>query len=89
MYLIGQVDGTIQLVNNGIVTQTLTSGRIQVWLESQWGNICGDKTTSVFSLEEGHVACRQLGYTGASSTSITSEDKYINDTCTLGIRIVS
>ena len=73
----GQNEGSIRLINNGIVT--LSTGRIQVWVDSQWGNVCGEKTTSLFSLEEGDVACRQLGYTGASSTSIESEDRYSND----------
>lgn len=74
---IAQTEGTIRLLREGVASQAYASGRVQVRLDSQWGNVCGDKTTSPFTLDEGDVACRQLGYTGSSGVTIATEDRLV------------
>ena len=37
-----------------------TAGPLQVRYGSQWGYVCGDNWT----ISEGNVACRQMGFTG-------------------------
>ena len=50
-------------------TQAWSSGIVQIYYRTFWGNICDD---SYFSSDEAEVICHQLGYTGASSFSTTS-----------------
>ena len=47
--------GSIRLVN-GISTN---EGRIEIYYQDSWGTVCDDEWT----IQNGHVACRQLGYT--------------------------
>lgn len=63
--------GTVRLVRNGVTRQFYTSGRVQIYIRDQWGNICDDFQ---FSLTAATVICHQLGYTGASSQSRASSD---------------
>ena len=62
----GQGFGTVRLSRSGITSPSYSSGRVQIYHNSRWGNICDD---SQFGLTEAHVICHQLGYTGASSQS--------------------
>ena len=66
----GQSNGPIRLWSNGLSSST-TFGRVQLFYNSQWGNICDDAS---FGLTEATVICHQLGYTGASSYSRASND---------------
>lgn len=62
-------NGDLRLVGIG---STGVSGRLEIFMETgdtsaveegEWGTVCGD----TFSMREASVACRQLGYRGASN----------------------
>ena len=58
----GQIStGELRLVANDGSTG-VSSGRLEVYANSQWGTVCDDS----FFQTEADVACRQLGFTGAS-----------------------
>ena len=65
--------GVVRLWRFGSTSLLYSSGRVQIYYNSQWGNICDD---SQLGLTEAHVICHQLGYTGASSQSRQSSDRY-------------
>ena len=58
--------GVVQLARSGSSSTSYSSGRVQIYYNNQWGNICDD---TQFGITEAHVICHQLGYTGASSQS--------------------
>ena len=68
----GQETGTVRLLRSGITSTSFSSGRVQIYHSSQWGNICDDY---LFGLTEAHVICHQLGYIGATSQSKKSLDR--------------
>ncbi len=53
-------EGSLRLV--GSFTGS-SSGRLEIFLRGEWGTVCDDG----FGTTEGDVACRQLGYSSASS----------------------
>ena len=62
-------NGDLRLVGVG---STGVSGRLEIFIETgetsageegEWGTVCGD----TFTMREANVACRQLGYHGASN----------------------
>ena len=50
--------------NNYSTTQAYTSGIVEIYYNSTWGNICDDY---LFSYNEANVICHQLAFTGVSS----------------------
>ena len=58
--------GAIRLLRNGIFspTQSYSSGIVEIYYLSTWGNICDD---NLFSYNEADVICHQLAFTGVSS----------------------
>ena len=54
-------DGHLRLVDGSVAHE----GRLEIFLNEQWGTICDDYWTD----EESGVACRQIGYPGAESNT--------------------
>ena len=68
----GQGIGTVRLSRSGKISSSYSSGRVQIYYNNQWGNICYDDQ---YGYIESRVICHQLGYTGAISQSRQSSDK--------------
>ena len=64
-------NGAVVLTRSGFTSTSYTSGRVQIYYNSRWGNICDDLQ---FGITEAHVICHQLGYTGATGLSKESSD---------------
>ena len=62
-------NGTVKLWRSGSVSQSISSGVVQVYINHTWGNICVDSSSSK---TEADVICRQLSYTGASKFGPTN-----------------
>eukprot|EP00299_Pterocystis_sp_00344_P015372 c7671_g1_i1.p1 GENE.c7671_g1_i1~~c7671_g1_i1.p1 ORF type:complete len:786 (+),score=182.74 c7671_g1_i1:63-2420(+) len=58
-------DGTLRLLSRQYEHDKV-SGIVQIYHNSQWGDICGD-----FSIDSANVVCRQLGYESAIDYSGT------------------
>ena len=67
---IGQSNGELRLAIDGLAIRGITAGRLQIYLDGQWGNICNGG----FGIEEANVACHQLGYDRALSYSSATSD---------------
>ena len=44
--------------NAGPSTILHSSGRLEIYLQGEWGSVCDD----IFGANEAEVACRQLGF---------------------------
>ena len=66
MYCIPTGKGALVLIRNNRAspTQNYTSGIVEIYYSSTWGNICDDAS---FSYNEANVICHQLAFTGVSS----------------------
>ena len=59
----GQTRGALRLSRYGASSSSYYYGQLQIYWNSSWNNICDDES---FSIDEGEVACHQLGYSGLS-----------------------
>lgn len=67
-------EGELRMVTpNGEVTKD-GSGRLQVWYNDEWGDVCGQGFTPNNAL----VACRSMGYEGAS-TEVMDKDPHLHE----------
>ena len=67
-------NGAIRLFRNGTNSSLpLNSGRVQLFYNERWGNICSN---GGFGIIEASVVCHQLGYSGAIGYSNGSNDRY-------------
>lgn len=55
--------GDLRLVRGTYTDSLLTSGRLEIYVNGQWGTICDD----FFDQIDANVACQQLGFIGATS----------------------
>ena len=57
--------GDLRLVRNGLSSTSYSSGRLEVYYSGRWGTVCDDGWTTTNS----DVACRQLGFAGAATST--------------------
>ena len=74
IFIPGQGNGALRLWRNGVSSPAYSSGRVHIYLNNEWGNICDDIS---FGDTEADVICHQLGYTGASGHTEPDQDKLI------------
>ena len=55
--------GDLRLVRGTVEDPTYSSGRVEIYINGQWGTICDD----FFDITDANVTCKQLGFEGAVS----------------------
>ena len=63
MFVAGPV--SVRLVSDSGRTTDLSAGRLEIFLNGQWGTVCDD----FFDINDANVACRQLGFDRANDNS--------------------
>ena len=53
--------GDLRLVRGSVADGSFSSGRLEIYINGQWGTICDD----YFDQTDASVACKQLGFSGA------------------------
>ena len=65
-------EGAVRLTRGDLYSPDYTSGRVQVYHEGVWGNLC---RMGGFDTNAADVICRQTGWAGSSSWSYSSVDE--------------
>ena len=79
--------GTIRLSGNGETNVESSGGRLEIFLEGQWGTVCA----ATFGSREADIACQQLGYYRAlwynhsSAVSVKKEEVYAMSIVLMGV----
>ena len=60
---VGPKYGDLRLVQGTTADTTFTSGRVEIFIDGQWGTVCDD----LFDQLDANVVCRELGYASATS----------------------
>ena len=68
----GESNGAVTLFREGTASIHYTSGVVRVYYNGKWGNICG---VSSFDINDATVVCHQLGYAGASDSSLSGLER--------------
>ena len=55
--------GALRLVRGSSFSSSYSSGRLEIYINGQWGTVCDDG----WGLTDSNVACRQLGYSRATT----------------------
>lgn len=71
--------GDLRLVQGLVVDESFSSGRLEIYINGQWGTICDD----FFDLTDATVACKQLGFSGALSYRTSASGGYHITLCYL------
>ena len=63
----------MRLVQGTFTTSSLTSGRVEIYINGEWGTVCDDG----WGQTESDVVCRQLGFQRASSYGQADQNGYV------------
>lgn len=63
----GQSYGDLRLMQKNETDPLFTEGRLEIFINGEWGTICEDNFDSV----DANVACRQLGYNGSRAEPVS------------------
>lgn len=73
-----QSRGELRLARGSTTSYSYTSGRLEIYMNGRWGTIC---SRSNFGINEATVACKQLGWSGASSYGRSRSLGWVIFTC--------
>ena len=73
MLMEGPRYGDLRLVRGTVADERFSSGRLEIYINGQWGTICDD----FFDITDANVACKQLGFSGALSFRTSASGGYI------------
>ena len=71
--ILGSKYGDLRLVRGTVSDRRFSSGRLEIFINGEWGTICDD----YFDLTDAHVACKQLGYSGAVRYGRSGNEGYM------------
>ncbi len=64
--------GDLRLVRGIIADRKFSSGRLEIYVNGQWGTICDD----LFDQTDANVACQQLGFSRAITYRTSASGGY-------------